>query len=193
MQKYRLITAMDISGSMSTQKRLRSYDHFQKLVRGLSPEGFEEAYIKHFIKFTTIVIESTDKYNNNPQKFFEHGISGGTYISSGLHEILEVIEKTPEDILNIIVVYSDGDNWGEDNPKCIEAIRQISYTNSIFVFTNVTTSDYTPIIEEEIKNAHSEYTNPVFIAKTNERIVDESIGELLVGISISAKMMKGAL
>jgi len=187
LPKYRLITAMDISSSMSTDRKFRSYKHFQKIIIGLEQEGFEEAYIKHFIQFTTRLIESTNRYANNPKAFFSQGRAGGTYISSGLNEILKAIKETPKDILNIIIVYSDGDNWGEDNPRCIEAIKQISHTNSIFIFTNVSLSKYTSIVEDKIMESYFEYKNPVIMSKTNENIVDESIKELLAQINKAMK------
>ena len=59
--------------------------------------------------------------------FFKRASSGGTYISSGLNKVVDIIgERYNPSSWNIYAFHcSDGENWMEDNPKALEAMKKI--------------------------------------------------------------------
>lgn len=75
----------------------------------------ERVYIWH-----DTLAEEVDEH-----KFYNYRYGGGTYCSSAMNLIAKQMEnRYPTDIWNVYIFYfSDGENWGNDNEKFIEVIR----------------------------------------------------------------------
>lgn len=61
------------------------------------------------------------------ENFFKISNSGGTMCSSAFKLALEHIESNhpPELWNNYVFAFSDGDNWGEDNEKCVKIVNDL--------------------------------------------------------------------
>ena len=106
---------MDVSGSMSTEKKYIARSFFFLLYQFLRHkyDNIEVVFIAHTI----------DAKEVSEEDFFTISPSGGTFISPALDLTLEVIEKRyhPSN-WNIYTFHcSDGDNWSEDEEKAIRS------------------------------------------------------------------------
>jgi sporulation protein YhbH len=110
---------MDVSGSMNKHKKFLARSFFFLLYQFLryKYDSIDLVFVSH----TTEGKEVTE------DDFFKKSSTGGTYISSGLNTSLEIIEKKyPTSSWNIYAFHcSDGENWPEDNPKAVSAMKQI--------------------------------------------------------------------
>lgn len=172
MKKVRLMAALDCSGSMGRTKKNIAKSNYMQMAKLLSQ--YDEPLPKFFSQFTTACVYSGCNYTNNPAEFFEESISGGTMISTGVEPILEEIKNTPEDIHNVVIIYSDGDNWGEDNEKLINQVIELSRTNSTVIFTRISVTTYISTVEKCLSNAHSSYDRHILISRLHR---DEEIEE----------------
>lgn len=105
---------MDVSGSMSTQRKFIARSFFFLLYHFIRYRYDSVDII--FISHTTTAQEVSE------EQFFSRGSSGGTMISTGPEKCLEIIEKRyPPESWNIYNFHcSDGDNWDSDNNKALE-------------------------------------------------------------------------
>lgn len=144
-----MIFIMDVSGSMDNTKKYLARSFFFVLSRFLRRKYNNIAF--EFISHTTSA-KVVNEY-----EFFHKGESGGTYISSGLNQALDVIrEKYSPDMWNIYPFYaSDGDNWSEDNEKAIKAVNELSDICNLFGYIELLPSTYSTTMyyrfEKEIK------------------------------------------
>ena len=110
---------MDVSGSMSTQRKFLARSFFFLLYQFLNHkyEKLEVVFISHST-YAKRVIEDD---------FFKVGTFGGTIISSCLKLELEIIEKEfHPNSWNIYTFYcGDGENWDSDNEKSLELFKTI--------------------------------------------------------------------
>lgn len=113
-----LIYMMDVSGSMTDEQK--------EIVR------IEAFWIDTWIKAhyqgveTVYIIHDAAAKEVDEHTFYHTRESGGTKISSA-YELAEKIiaKKYPPDQWNIYAFhFSDGDNWGDDIPKCIELLNE---------------------------------------------------------------------
>jgi uncharacterized protein len=113
-----VIYMMDVSGSMTDEQkeivRIESFwidtwikAHYQ---------GIETAYIIH-----DAVAQEVDEHT-----FYHTRESGGTKISSAYELCDKIISKRypPEEWNAYAFHFSDGDNWGDDTPHCIEILTE---------------------------------------------------------------------
>src|SRR5690606_10969045 len=111
-----LIMVMDISGSMSEEKKTIARRWFALLY----------AFIKRRYPITELVfIAHTDEpYEMSENDFFSTRINGGTCVSPALELVNKIIlERYDPNQTNIYVCHaSDGDNWMDDNPKVIDEL-----------------------------------------------------------------------
>src|SRR5262249_24921783 len=113
-----IIYMMDVSGSMTDdQKEIVRIESFwiDTWIRA-HYQGIETVYIIH-----DAVAQEVDQHT-----FYHTRESGGTKISSA-YELAErsIKARYPPDEWNIYGFhFSDGDNWGDDNPHCLELLKE---------------------------------------------------------------------
>lgn len=111
-----IIYMMDVSGSMTDEQKeiVRIEAFWIDTWLKAHYQGIETAYIIH-----DAVAHLVDEHT-----FYHTRESGGTKISSAYELALKLIQtKYPPDQWNIYAFhFSDGDNWGDDIPKCIELL-----------------------------------------------------------------------
>src|SRR5207247_10957337 len=113
-----ILYMMDVSGSMTDeQKEIVRIEAFwiDTWIKA-HYKGVETAYIIH-----DAAAHEVDEYT-----FYHTRESGGTKISSA-YELAEKLIRTkyPPDQWNIYAFhFSDGDNWGDDIPHCIELLTE---------------------------------------------------------------------
>src|SRR5882724_2646888 len=113
-----LIYMMDVSGSMTDeQKEIVRIEAFwiDTWIKA-HYKGVETAYIIH-----DAVAQEVDEHT-----FYHTRESGGTKISSAYNLCDKIITaRYPADQWNVYAFhFSDGDNWGDDIPKCIEILTE---------------------------------------------------------------------
>lgn len=110
---------MDRSGSMTEGKKYIVKSFFWWMVRFIEKKysNVELIFIAH----------DTEAKQVEEESFFQISQSGGTACSSAFKLAKEIIEdKYPTNIWNNYVFeFSDGDNWGDDNRKCVELVKDL--------------------------------------------------------------------
>lgn len=108
----------DYSGSMSTEKTdiLRTTDWIVDLWLTAHYKGVERVYIVH----------DTEAKVVDQEEYYGLSIGGGTNISSGYDLIARLLETeyNPADWNIYIFQGTDGENFSDDTPKCIEILQQ---------------------------------------------------------------------
>ncbi len=113
-----IVYMMDVSGSMTDEQKeiVRIEAFWIDTWLKAHYQGIENVYIIH-----DAVAHVVDEHT-----FYHTRESGGTKISSAYEMALKVIQaKYPPDQWNIYAFhFSDGDNWGDDIPKCLEILSE---------------------------------------------------------------------
>lgn len=113
-----VILVMDRSGSMSSEKKYIVKSFFWWMVRFIEKkyDNVELVFIAH----------DTEAHEVEEESFFNISQSGGTFISSGFKLANKIIDdRFPTNIWNnYIFAWSDGDNWPEDNDRCVSAMEE---------------------------------------------------------------------
>jgi sporulation protein YhbH len=126
-----VICIMDTSGSMDTMKKYLARSFFFLLYRFLSTkyQNVEIVFIAHH----------TEAQEVTEEEFFHKGESGGTFISSGYHKALEIVQQRYHPSLwNLYVFHcSDGDNFESDNPAALQAAQQITQIANLFGYGEI--------------------------------------------------------
>tara|TARA_R110000803_G_scaffold36616_2_gene78647 strand:+ start:1274 stop:2446 length:1173 start_codon:yes stop_codon:yes gene_type:complete len=122
---------MDISGSMSTEKKYIARSFFFLLYQFLCHKynNVEVVFIAH----TTTAKEVSEK------DFFTIAPSGGTFISPAIDLTMDIIEKRyhPSN-WNIYSFHcSDGDNWSEDEQKAFDASKKLKALSQLYSFCEI--------------------------------------------------------
>src|SRR2546422_1477212 len=122
---------MDTSGSMDTMKKYLARSFFFLLYRFLCTkyQNVEIVFIAHH----------TEAREGTEEEFFHKGESGGTFISSGYHKALEIIQQRYHPSLwNIYVFHcSDGDNFESDNSVALQAAQQVAQLSNLFGYGEI--------------------------------------------------------
>jgi sporulation protein YhbH len=113
-----IIYMMDVSGSMTDEQK--------EIVR------IEAFWIDTWIKAhyqgiqNVYIVHDAEAHEVDEQTFYHLRESGGTKISSAYTLCDKIIDaRFPSDQWNIYAFhFSDGDNWGDDTPKCIELLTE---------------------------------------------------------------------
>ncbi len=158
-----MIFIMDASGSMDITKKYLARSYFFVLATFLKRKYNNIAF--EFIYHTTVA-RRVDEF-----EFFHKSESGGTYISSGINEALQLIEeKYPPAAWNIYSIYaSDGDNWSEDNEKAVIAVKNICEISNMFGYAELLPSTYTTTMYHKFKKeVTSEKFVPVIIKEKKD-------------------------
>jgi sporulation protein YhbH len=114
-----VILLMDRSGSMTSERKYIVKSFFWWMVKFLERkhENVELVFIAHDT-------EATEVEEDN---FFKISQGGGTMVSSAFRLAKTVIEDRfpTETWNNYVFAFSDGDNWPEDNDKCVQSVKDI--------------------------------------------------------------------
>lgn len=123
---------MDVSGSMTQTKKFMARSFFFLLYHFLRAKYNNVEIV--FISHTTVAKEVSE------DEFFTRGASGGTKISSALDLCLDVVNKRfHPSAWNIYTFHcSDGDNWSDDNEKCVSLSRAIKSISQLYCFVEIT-------------------------------------------------------
>ncbi len=110
---------MDRSGSMTDENKYIVKSFFWWMIRFLERKYNNVEII--FIAHDTVAKEVEEK------GFFEISQSGGTACSSAFKLAKDIIDDRydPNTWNNYVFEFSDGDNWGEDNKKCVELVKEL--------------------------------------------------------------------
>lgn len=155
---------MDVSGSMSQARKYLARSFFFLLYQFLNHkyERVEVVFISH----------STHAERVNEEKFFEVGTFGGTIISSALELELDIVEKEYHpNAWNIYTFYcGDGENWSNDNEKCIDLFKKIKDISQLTAYSEIN-ENYSNFAEENEQAIMPDgYPWPSFTAWKNEEV-----------------------
>jgi len=110
---------MDRSGSMTAERKYIVKSFFWWMVQflGRKYDNVELVFIAH----------DTEAKEVEEENFFSISQSGGTMVSSGFILAKKIIEdRYPTNIWNnYVFAFSDGDNWPEDNGRCVQSVKDI--------------------------------------------------------------------
>lgn len=170
-----VICIMDTSGSMDQTKKYLARSFYFLLYQFVrwKYEHVEVTFIAH----------TTTAQEVNEQEFFHRGETGGTYISSGYEKALEIIEQRYNPTSwNIYVFHcSDGDNWGEDNNKAVDLVKQLCNISNLFGYGEITTSMYNvngSTIKKEYETSIS-FANFVMVTMKDKTDIWQAFKKLL--------------
>ena len=141
-----MIRLMDISGSMTQQIKELAKRYFLLLHLFLSKnyEKTEIVFIRHH----------TEAKEVDEEEFFYSQETGGTIVSSALNLALDITrQRYPADDWNVYMAQaSDGDNWGNDSPRCRELLDQeILPLVQYFTYVEITQRDHQSLWNEYLK------------------------------------------
>jgi len=122
---------MDVSGSMSQKRKYLARSFFFLLYQFLNHryERVEVVFISH----------STHASRVTEDDFFRVGTYGGTIISSALDLEMEIVDKEYHpSTWNIYSFYcGDGENWSNDNEKCIDLFKKIKDVSQLTAYAEI--------------------------------------------------------
>lgn len=169
-----IIYLMDVSGSMT--------DEHKAILR--QQAFWIDLWIKRHYKEIDrrFIIHDALAREVDESLFFQIRESGGTRISSGYRIISDIISQNyPETEWNIYIMqFSDGDNWGEDNPVCIEILRdQILPVVNQFSYVQAQTSYSSGEFQKLLKSTFENNNRLVLSEITTRDDIERSIHEIL--------------
>lgn len=151
-----IVYIMDVSGSMTDEQkeivRIEAFWIDTWIKRHY--EGVETVYIIH-----DAVAKEVDE-----NTFYHTRESGGTKISTAYQLAAEIIEKRyPTSDWNVYAFhFSDGDNWGDDNPKCLRILQEKLLPNiNLFGYGQVESPYGSGEFFEHVIELTDEYENVV--------------------------------
>lgn len=141
MKKARIIVTLDVSGSMGITKKAFAKQYYKNMKNILSI--YFELLDPIFICHTTVGSISSEEY------FFIEGKSGGTYLSSGIEQIYNLKFENENKFL---IMFSDGDNWVEDNEIFANILNDLKDQFIRMYFVEIRLSTYESTVTSYIKN-----------------------------------------
>lgn len=132
VSKAVMFCIMDVSGSMNQQTKENAKLFYILLHKFLK---------KHYDQTEVVFIRHhTSAKEVDEQEFFYGRETGGTIVSSGLQEMLDIIQDrySPTDWNIYGAQASDGDNWQDDSPNCISRMDKILDQSQGFWYTEIT-------------------------------------------------------
>jgi len=169
-----IIYIMDVSGSMTDeQKEIVRIEAFwiDAWLKSHYP-GLQTVYIIH-----DAVAQEVDEHT-----FYHTRESGGTKISSAYELADKIISaRFPPDQWNLYIFhFSDGDNWGDDIPKCIEILndRLLPKVN-LFGYGQVESPYGSGEFYEYVREMLADKTNVVASRIPDREAIIKSIKEFL--------------
>ena len=150
---------MDVSGSMTTEKKYIARSYFFLLYQFLRHkyDKIEVVFISHTVNAKRVTED----------EFFKRISVGGTMMSSSLEAEMEIINKEYHpDSWNIYTFYAgDGENWPDDNQKTINLLNSLKENNQIIVYAEINEKRVHPEEEGDVPD----WSNPSFEAWKNEQ------------------------
>ena len=144
---------MDVSGSMTTEKKYIARSYFFLLYQFLRHkyDRIEVVFISHTVNAKRVTED----------EFFKRISVGGTMMSSGLEVEMEIIKKEYHpDSWNIYTFYAgDGENWPDDNEKALNLLSALKENNQMVVYAEINEKRVHPEEEEAV----DDWTNPSFV------------------------------
>lgn len=169
---------MDTSGSMDTSKKYLARSFYFLLYQFVKMKYINVEVV--FISHSTVAREV------NEDEFFHKGESGGTFISSGYNEALNIIEKRYNpSVWNVYAFHcSDGDNWAEDNERAIEAAKKLCEKCNLFGYVEITVGNYRPTstIKSQL-NSKVNYKNFSVISMSGKEDIIPALKKVLASDS----------
>lgn len=165
---------MDVSGSMTDEQK--------ELVR---IEAFWiDTWIKRHYKGveTVYIIHDAAAAEVDEHRFYHTRESGGTKISSAYELCNRIIDhRYPPSQWNIYAFhFSDGDNWGEDIPRCLEILRQQLLPKlNLFGYGQVDSPYGSGEFFEHVRELVDSHDNLVVSRIVNRESIVDSIKEFL--------------
>ncbi|MCL4487930.1 MAG: DUF444 family protein [Chloroflexi bacterium] len=164
---------MDRSGSMTTEKKYITKSFFFWMVRFLQ--------LKYRTVETIFIAHDTEAAIVPEKDFFTLSNSGGTRCSSAYQVALDHITKHHPRTRwnNYVFHFSDGDNFADDNPRCIRLIKELLDVSTMVGYGEVNydeffrgKSTYTPFRDPPWSTLYRQLGtihHPRFIPVTIER------------------------
>ncbi len=113
-----IIYMMDVSGSMTDE---------QKEIVRIEAFWIDTWIKRHYQGVQTLyIIHDAEAHEVDEHTFYHVRESGGTKISSAYELCNQIIDaRFPADQWNVYAFhFSDGDNWGDDSPRCVELLNE---------------------------------------------------------------------
>lgn len=127
---------MDRSGSMTTEKKYITKSFFFWMVRFLQ--------LKYRTVETVFIAHDTEAAIVPEKDFFILSNSGGTMCSSAYAVALDHITKFHPQTRwnNYVFHFSDGDNFADDNPRCIHLIKELLKVSTMVGYGEVNYDEF---------------------------------------------------
>ena len=180
---------MDRSGSMTAEKKYIVKSFFWWMVRFLEKKynNVELVFIAH----------DTQAREVEEENFFQISHGGGTMVSSAFRLAKQIVDdRFPKEVWNnYVFAFSDGDNWSEDNDRCVQAVKdilplcqavgygEVEYSDFFYGWSNTSTykmSNLASIFEDDSELS----SNERFLVASIERREDiyECLKQFLQGV-----------
>jgi uncharacterized protein len=161
---------MDVSGSMG--------DREKELVRVVCfwldtwlRHQYDDVHVRYVVHTTEA--EEVDQYT-----FFHTKESGGTKISAAYEKMEQILDEYPaEDWNTYIFQFSDGDNFGNDNNRCVEIAKRFMDRVNQFAYGQVDSAYGSGDYLRTIRGAFKEDDSPLATAKIESR--EDIVGALM--------------
>jgi len=126
-----VLCIMDTSGSMDTMKKYLARSFFFLL--------YQFVYTKYRNVEIVFIAHHTEGREVTEEEFFHKGESGGTFISSGYHKALKIIqERYHPSLWNVYAFHcSDGDNFESDNLTALKAAKELCEVCNLFGYGEI--------------------------------------------------------
>lgn len=148
MKNSKIFMTMDVSGSVNRSKRILIYEVYK---------AFKEYLTKHFNLLDPVIIgHTTTAFLSNEDIFFNYKMKGGTYLSSGVSLI------NNEDLCNeynFLIIFSDGDNWGEDDICFLKKIHKLKDIFDHIFYVEISSHDCVSTIASKMNNEFKKTKN----------------------------------
>ena len=162
---------MDVSGSMSTQKKYLARSFYFLVYQFLryKYDNIEIIFISHTFSAKEV----------SEEEFFSRVPSGGTLISPALELMSDIVEKRfHTSMWNIYGFHcSDGDNWPEDHEKCLIETKKLIEKCQVYSFCEITPeeesyggefsetfSNYKPLVSKNFKLLKINLTSDIWLS-----------------------------
>jgi len=161
---------MDISGSMTKERQKLAKTFYFWMIQFIK-RRYKRIKIHCIAHDTKAVFVSEDE-------FFRTSDAGGTLCSSAFEAAYNhmSVNYDPASWNIYAVEFSDGDNWGEDNNKCIEHIKKMLPLCSMIGYGEVSESEIPSwstrgLLSSLIKNSFSKEKKVICVNITNDEEV----------------------
>lgn len=127
---------MDRSGSMTTEKKYLTKSFFFWMVRFLQ--------LKYRTVETIFIAHDTEAAIVPEKDFFTISNSGGTICSSAYALTLDHITKhhSPTRWNNYVFHFSDGDNYADDNERCVSLVKDLLHVSTMVGYGEVNYEEF---------------------------------------------------